>query len=277
MSADIRKFGARDKEGRWSRPAEPGIAGPDRSFGGYYRTSDRKVSGKDFRGVPLQTAEDTAIAAVRLGYQVIDAQIERGLDMARRLRGAATRAGANPDSVLDQAEALFSRGAALGLEFLESASNESTSPLTRLLAAQYRMLGSLFGLTTEDKPPATTAPQTPPRSSTQPDVPDTSAPTPVSRRRMRIRHRDASTKRAVTIVSFTASALPPVTASPYKLTFHLMSGTSTEHITADLKRESDGTSTLDDIVTTSEQPSGRWRAAICDDAGEQLGIIEIDL
>jgi len=63
---------------RFSRP-RPKLEGPNRGFGGYYRSSDHKVAGKVFRGVPLQTAEDTAVAAVRMGYRVIDAQIDRVL------------------------------------------------------------------------------------------------------------------------------------------------------------------------------------------------------
>jgi hypothetical protein len=275
MSADINKLGSRVR-GRWSRPPQPALSGPDRSFGGYYRTSDRKVSGKDFRGVPLQTAEDTAVAAVRMGYGIIDAQIERGLDMARRLRGAAARAGAkDANDVLDQAENLFSRGAALGLEWLESVANQPNSPLTRLLTAEYRMLGSLFGLATADKPAADPASQTPQATSTQGDVSEPSAPPPASRRRVRIKHVDNSTKRAVTIVTFDVSASPPPNTPPYELIFHLTSGT-TEQFEATLKREADGTSALE-IETTNQQPPGRWRAAICDSAGEQLGIVEIEL
>ena len=50
----------------WRRPT-PTALGPDRSFGGYYRTADRQLKGKDLRGVPLQTTEDAVVAAVRLG------------------------------------------------------------------------------------------------------------------------------------------------------------------------------------------------------------------
>jgi hypothetical protein len=212
-----------------------------------------------------------------MAYGVIDAQIERGLDMARRLRGAATRAGAgDPNNMLDQAEHLLSRGAALGLEWLESAANQPTSPLTRLLAAEYRMLGSLFGLATADKAAAdapSPASQTTPTEATPSHA---SAPGRAWRRGVRIRHVDNSTKRAVAIASFALSAAPEPGAAAYPLTFHYASGTTNEFIKARLKRDADGTCTLE-IVTTDEQPSGRWKAAICDTSGEQLGIVEIDL
>src|SRR5262245_57943494 len=142
----------------WRRP-EPTALGPNRSFGGYYRSSDRTLKGKDFRGVPLQTTEDAVVAAVRLGYQVVDAQIERGLDMARRLRGAADRSGSgDPANLLDNAERLISRGMLLGLEFLEGAAADPRTPIMRLLSAEFRMLGSVLGLTTEG-PSAQTAPK----------------------------------------------------------------------------------------------------------------------
>ena len=42
-------------------------------------------------GVPLTTAEDTVVAAVRLAYKVADAQIEHSMRLAQRLRTAGDR------------------------------------------------------------------------------------------------------------------------------------------------------------------------------------------
>jgi len=263
---------------RWSRPA-PKAEGPNRSFGGYYRSSDRKVSGKIFRGVPLQTAEDTAVAAVRMGYRVIDAQIDRALDMARRLRGAATRAGVkDSNDILDQAERILSRGGLLALEWLESAANRPENPLMRLFAAEYRLLGSILGLPID---PAKPCEKDTPKTSTDtrsPTSTGTTAPAP-PRWRVRIQHTqaDPSKRRAVNVVKFemSESAVPP--AAEYELLFH-STATDTEAaalLRGSLKRESNVGWLLG--IQTEDEPSGRWRAAVCTAAGEQVGIVEIRL
>jgi hypothetical protein len=277
MSADNPKVA----RGPWRRPSEQ-ETGPDRSFGGYYRTSDRKVSGKDFRGVPLQTAEDAAVAAVRMGYNVIDAQIERGLDMARRLRGAATSAGVRTaDDVLDQAENLLSRTAVLGLEWLETAANEPGSPLTRLLAAQYRMLGSFLGLVKPPEPPrpaetAQAPPAAPATASEQDPASPAAAAASASHRQVRIQHGGGSTLRAITIVSFDVGGPPAADDTPVDATFHCTSTTTLETLTGQLRHEAGGRWILE-VWTTNQQPSGRWRAAICNAQREQVGIVDIDM
>jgi hypothetical protein len=259
----------------WSRRSRE-VEGPNRSFGGYYRSSDREVSGKIFRGIPLQTAEDTAVAAVRMGYRVVDAQIDRALDMARRLRGAATKAGVkDSNDILDQAERLLSRGGLAALEFLESAANRPENPLMRLLVAEYRLLGSLFGLQTEPaKTPDRDRPK-PPSDGPAPgdDARPAAAP---SRWRVRIKHLQVATerRRAVNIARFDMSVSPPA-ATSYDSFFHHTSQADADPIEATLKRASHGEWVLE--IQTERQPSGRWRAAVCNEKGEQVGIIEIDL
>ena len=130
----------------WRRP-QPEVTAPNRSFGGYYRTADREIGADQLRGVPLQTAEVAAVAAVRLGYNIVDAQIERGLAIARRLRSGADRAGVpETGQVLTLAENLLNKGAMLGLEMLETAAAEPDSPMKRLFTAQFRLLGTLLGV-----------------------------------------------------------------------------------------------------------------------------------
>jgi hypothetical protein len=274
VNTDARKT----DQGPWRRP-EPTALGPDRSFGGYYRTSDRKLQGKDLRGVPLQTAEDTVVAAVRMGYQVVDAQIERGLDMARRLQGAADRAGAGkPADMLDQAERLVSRGLLLGLEFLESAAAEPKNPIMRLLAAQYRLLGSVLGLTTDAAPPSETQ-----RARRAPEEAGRPAPAvaesrqqPKGSRKAKIRHTPDSSKRAVTILRLELDPDVPRSSSVHRLAFHSVSGASNQQIDGTLRLPPDGPDMLE-VNTSSEHAPGYWRAAVCDDDGEQLGIVEIEL
>lgn len=267
---------------RWSRKIRS-AEGPNRSFGGYYRSSDREVSGKMFRGVPLQTAEDTAVAAVRMGYRVIDAQIDRALDMARRLRGAATQAGVkDSNDILDQAERLLSRGGLAALEFLESASNRPENPLMRLLAAEYRLLGSLFGLQTdaaktpEKEATPTKQDKTKASTDTKPTDDDSTITSAPRRSRVRIKHLQATSekRRAVNIARFDVSVSPPP-ATSYDSFFHHTSLADAEPIKAKLKRETHGEWVLE--IHTERQPSGRWRAAVCNEKGEQVGIVEIDL
>ena len=264
------------RRGRWSRP-EPTLQAPLRSFGGYYRSADRKVSGKVFRGVPLQTAEDTAVAAVRMGYRVIDAQIDRALDMARRLRGAASRAGVKESNdILDQAERLFSRGGLLALEWLETAANRPENPLLRLLAAEYRLFGSLLGLPIDrDKTVEGNRPTT--ATDTRPLASDRAAAAVSLRSSVRIQHSQAAAekRRAVDIVKFDLSVAPSRRTPPYDLRFHHTTQAGAALLKGKLARESNGEWVFE--IQTDDEPSGRWRAAVCNEKGEQVGIIEIDL
>lgn len=129
----------------WSRP-EAARTGPLRGIGGYYRSADREVDGKVFRGAPLNQAEDVAVAAVRMAYKIADAQIDRGLRVARDLRGAAQSRGVDPQDALDASERLLRKALLAGLQWIESAAGDDENPLRRLAKAEYRMLGSLFGL-----------------------------------------------------------------------------------------------------------------------------------
>ena len=132
--------------GVWSRPDAPRRTGPKRGFGGYYRSADREVDGKLLRGVPLNTAEDAALAAVRMAYRIADSEIDRGLRIARDLRGAArAKEGIEPRDAVDASERLLSKALLAGLQWFESASGEEGHPLRRLAAAEYRMLRLIAG------------------------------------------------------------------------------------------------------------------------------------
>jgi hypothetical protein len=247
--------------------------------------------------LPLQTAEDAAVAAVRLGYRVVDAQIERGLDMARRLRGAADRAGAgDPRDVLDSAERLLSRGLLLGVESLEAFANTPGSPLRRLLTAQFRLLASFFGVDAGrelrgaesrflesllglnvDEALARAA------GTSKRHEGDTTTQPPAGRpalgartvRHVRIRHSERSSQRAVSVVRFELYPPFPRTRTIRPLQFHYVSDKSAQRIAATLSVAPQEPPVLE--VTTTDETSGRWRAAICQDDGEQVGIVEIEL
>jgi hypothetical protein len=264
-----------ESAGKLFRRPDPAATGPNRGFGGYYRSDDFQIKGKDLRGLPLQTAEDAAVAAVRMGYQIVDGQIERGLDMARRLRGAADRAHApNTRDALTLAEDLITRAALVGIEFLESASNKPESPLRRVLAADMKLFGSLFGMSLVDEKGqgGSTAPAD--RSSqTAPDDSDEAEPMPPSSSALRVRHGKGSTKRAVSVTRWNLDATGPAT---YALSFHLLSKAGNDRLNGRLVLGVRPPVVLE-IVTTNKQPSGRWRAAVCSTSGDQVGIIEIEL
>jgi len=132
-------------DGPWTRP-QPARQGPNRGAGGYYRSADRELDGKLLRGVPLHSAEDAAVAAVRMAYQIADGQIDRGLRIARSLRRAGRRAGVEPAAAVDATEHLLSKTLLAALQWLESAADTDEHPLRRLASAEYRWLGALLGL-----------------------------------------------------------------------------------------------------------------------------------
>jgi hypothetical protein len=136
----------RTEDGVLVRTARTRI-GPNRNPGGLYRTAD---DGKrSLAGIPLTSAERAVTAAVRLGYQVAEAQIDRTARLASRLRDAAEeQVGPGPErKAVDAAERLVFKGMMSGLEWLETFAAEPGSPLMRLAKAEYRLLGSLLGFT----------------------------------------------------------------------------------------------------------------------------------
>jgi hypothetical protein len=217
-----------------------------------------------------------------MGYRVIDAQIDRALDMARRLRGAATRAGVrDSNDILDQAERLFSRGGLLALEWLESAANRPENPLMRLLAAEYRLLGSVLGFPIDGaKTCETESPKT--STGTPPSAPAPASTAPAaaaSTWRIRIQHTQPAVekRRAVNIVKFEMIGLAVRRSAAYDVRFHPASPASAGGalLKGLLRREANAGWVLE--ILTEDEPSGRWRAAVCTAEGDQVGIIEIRL
>ena len=136
----------------WSRPQLERDRPIRTHVGGFYRTADGSDAG--IGGVPLTTAEDAVVSAVRLAYKVADAQIAQSMRLAQRLRKAGDRqAGEHSDrKALDATEQLVFRAMMGALAWVEAATaTEEGSPLMRLLSSQYRLLGSLLGLSVTDR------------------------------------------------------------------------------------------------------------------------------
>src|SRR5690606_9638861 len=132
----------------WSRDTIPDeFNGPKRSAGGFYRSA---AKGKDFEasGIPLNTANDAIVAAVRLGYKVAESVTRRGWRFADGLRAAGDRAvGPGSDrKALDAAEKVVFNALMSGLSWWEGSVADGRCPVKRLAAAEYQMLGSLLGL-----------------------------------------------------------------------------------------------------------------------------------
>lgn len=258
------------------RTAGRKIIGPDRRAGGFYRTAEGK--GAKLKSVPLTTAEDSIVAAVRMAYKVAEAQIDRSDRLARRLRDAGDRA-VGPGSerhALDATELLVFRAMMGGLTWLEGAAAERESPLKRILAVQYRMVGSMLGLGETESSPSATIPVRAPASSHggQPEGArsQTPGPTRLSARALKIRHLGTD-RRLVTIA---AADFVAVTQPRTRLVFYNIDRINGETLGAELIMRGKGGTTLE-LGTPLAAPSGTWRAAICDKDGFQCGFIEMIL
>jgi hypothetical protein len=269
-----------NSQGQWRRPPTE-RSGPDRRAGGFYRTADDPTM--TVGGIPLNETEDAVVAAVRLAYRVADAQIQRSGRLAERLRSAGDHAvGPRSDrQALDATERLVFNAAMSGLGWLEGIAAEGDSPIKRLLAVQYRMVGAMLGLNgdadghdagaaasaREDDAGAESARATP-DATRNARVPGMPGPVPV--------HvvLGSAADRAVTVLAWEAS-LPRIKAA---LTFHhaeLRIPAGEPRPEGSFERM-DGNAVLHIRVPDEVRP-GRWRAAICDAARSQVGWMDIEV
>lgn len=254
----------------WTRPGVPQTR-PNRSFGGLYQTAEHEEQGETLGGVPLHTAEDAVVAAVRLGYRVADEQIERGRRIASRLRGAAAREGSSGlGDAADGLDDLLVKAVQSGLQFIEEAASDPRHPLKRLGSAQLSAIASLLGLrdpvahaspdeASEGEPPAPAANPSRPSSPAAPH------------RHVWIRHDPRSDGRAVRVVT---CELEGDTPDESPVTFFHLTQTS-DPVRATLMRRAP--KTVLEVCIRPEHPAGRWRAAVLDGDRLQTGVIEIEL
>lgn len=255
---------------RFSRKALTATS-PTRLAGGFYRTA--QGAGNDaLGGVPLVSAEAALTAAVRLGYRVAAAQVDRSADWARRLRTAGDQAvGPNSDlHAVDSIERLLFKSMLSGLEWLEGVTAEQGSPLKRLAATEYQWVGSLLGI--DGKPPRPSG-HTPTSAPTQHAAaapePPVSPPSAVPWR-LRIKHKGVP--RAVFVSGWDCA---PITSQGdgIGLRFVARSRPAME-IPGSLTTPLDGNPAVLTLTIRKGAPSDTWSAAICDE-GEQVGTIEI--
>jgi hypothetical protein len=255
---------------------------PNRTPGHFYRAA---VDNPDvLGGVPLDSVESAVTAAVRLGYKVASAQIDRTARIARRFRDAGDQAaGVRRDKgesserkALDASEQLIFKALMAGLGWLEGVAADNGNPVRRIAAAQFQMLGAMLGLSPE---PAASAPSPPPD---QPGPGDGSAlpagqaarSSPRPRRRVpQVRHAPANGHlQARRVVRIQDWDLASEATGDYPVTFYRDAGAGT--LDGDLSVSRGGGVVLT-MKTTAKAEAGLYKAAVCDKTGLQLGYVEI--
>ena len=216
--------------------------------------------GSAIGGVPLSSAEDAVVAAVRMGYRVAQTQVDRAERFTERLRGAGDRAvGPEPErQAVDATEMLVSKALLTGLEWLEGVAAEPGSPLRRYATAQYKLLGAMLGLQAgkEDASGAAAAPRPKPEPRAVRVMHRGGARRPV---RVRVLHLDQHDADEEIELQFYCAA--DLESAPLEATVALMRGQPA----------------VLHIKTVARSPAGLWKAALCANSGEQLGWIEIEL
>jgi hypothetical protein len=255
----------------YTRP-ELEVSRPNRCTGGFYRAAD--AGGQTMGGVPLDSAEAAVVAAVRMGYKVAATQIDRSARLARRLREAGDRVGGGDSArqTVDATERLVFRSMMTGLTWLEALAAERGSPLGRMAAAQYSLLGKILGLGPGTEPSAT-APARPGGEAPGPAAAatggDASGKPPIKVRLF----GEKNALRAVKVVHF---ELAGARTGTFDLFFHHIDDRDAAALPGTLDVHDDGTAALQ-LQTKKAAPSGTWRAPVCAPDGEQVGIVEIAL
>jgi|AP12_2_1047962.scaffolds.fasta_scaffold02922_2 hypothetical protein len=252
------------------RPPLP-VSRPNRRAGGFYRSAGAKS--QSMGGVPLDSAEAAVVAAVRMGYKVAATQIDRSARLARRLRDAGDRVsgGDSTRQAVDATERLIFRSMMAGLTWLEVLAAERGSPLRRLAAAEFSLLGKVLGVMPVEKAAAaeTGSGEDRPTSGSAARA-RTPAEAPL---RVKLTG-DKRARRAVTIVHWAVDRADR--ADPFEVYFHHAGGNGAAVIDGKLHLVPRGTPELA-LATRKESPSGIWRASVCTEEGVQMGIIEIEL
>ncbi len=245
-----------------------------RNAGGFYRTAE----GKDRAGgIPLKTANDAVVAAVRLAYKVAEAQIDRSTRLARRLRDAGDRAdGPRSDRrALDATEKLVMKALMSGLAWWEGSVAEGRCPVKRLAAAEYQMLGSMLGLTPPPHAKASAArgpDDRPQRMKSERAADQAPQKAASSRASLQIVHRsERKDRRPVHIENWELATSADLQTDVYFFSV----GDVTSRPKAELVLSGKRGARL--ILDTREFAPGGWRGAICDDKDVQVGFIEIVL
>jgi hypothetical protein len=247
--------------------------GPKRSAINFYRAASDDPGA--VAGITLDSVEDAVVSAVRMGYKVASAQIDRSARLASRLRDAGSRA-AGPQAerqALDATEQIVFRTMMAGLSWFEGFSTDSGNPLKRLAEANYRILGSLLGFTTpgartDDSPEAAETEAVRPSTATA----SADAGAPSSRVQLRVRHVGAERR---PIRAEVLELAPDLARREFSLVFYCDARPEIS-FQATLTMTDAASATLT-ITATPADCTGRWKAAVCDDDGVQVGYLAIHI
>jgi hypothetical protein len=275
-------------------------SGPIRSAGTFYRVADDDPDA--IGGVPLTSVETAATAAVRLGYKVASAQIDRATRIANRLRAEGDRAAgvrrADGDSsekqALDATEQLVFKAILAGLSWLEGFAAAPGNPMKRFGAAQFRLLGSMLGVTEHGAATAGVGPAIEALrdllqqvvesagAGPRPDAQGFEAGTAPAVTTVRVTHaspaagRRSGTAGRARAVRVTDWEIAPGARGRFPLVFY-----GDEPKTAPLRGELNLAKSIPPMLTLRPMAAstrrGAYRAAICNGDGLQLGYIGIAL
>jgi hypothetical protein len=248
---------ANQNRDRWSRP-QVERDGPVRTTGTLFRPVDPSQGG------PSAT-EDAVVAAVRMAYKIAQANVVRSTRLSQRLRRAGDRAvgGQGPRKAVDATQDLVTDTMMSALGWVEAFLADD-SRLKRVSAAQYRIIGSLLGLIPDRDP------------SLDPPIqgaPATAEPV-LSSDAHGARIVLTSKGRPVRVRKLEFASREPIEQT--RIYFYSVSHIESGPLEASLARSASGEVLLT-LSTASVDKLGCWRAAVCSETGEQLGVIEIEL
>jgi hypothetical protein len=256
-------------QARWSRP-QLERSKPIRTAGGFYRTGEGGRPG--VAGVPLTAAEDSVVAAVRMAYNVAEAQIERSARLARRLREAGDRAiGPRSDrKAVDAVEQLMLKAIQGALVWLERTADDP-DPVKRLLVAQYRLAGSMLGLTPSGAPRSSGG-DAPERAAQSVDAAAPSRAASYAPAGLLKVVLKGEFRRPVRITRYEVAS----GALRSEVQFYSVADIQSDPLKADLVIDAGVRDALSLEIPRLAKP-GLWKAAVCDSENVQIGVIEIEL
>jgi hypothetical protein len=199
-----------------------------------------------------------------MAYKIAQANVARSTRLSQRLRRAGDRAvgGQSPRKAVDATQDLVTDTMMSALGWVEAFLADD-SRLKRVSTAQYRVIGSLLGLVPDRDPSL--------------DLPNQGAPAtePVQSSDARGARIVLTGKgRPVRVRKLEFASREPIEQT--RIYFYSVSHIESGPLEASLVRSATGEVLLT-LSTASIDTLGCWRAAVCSETGEQLGVIEIEL
>jgi hypothetical protein len=200
-----------------------------------------------------------------MAYKIAQANVARSTRISQRLRRAGDRAvGAqSPRTAADATQDLVTDTMMSALGWVEAFLADD-SRLKRVSTAQFRLIGSLLGLV-PDRDPSLDSPVQ--------GAPATAEPVQSSdARNAKIVLKEKG--RPVRVKKLEFATREPIEQTG--IYFYSVSHIESDPLEASLVRNASGDVLLT-LSTASVDTLGCWRAAVCSETGEQLGVIEIEL